>query len=207
VAKQPHPVQAWRRRCAHTRGVGQALLGLVLALGEYMDGGGRCGVSNARLAEDCEVSVRTIQRQLHQLHGLGLLGIDQAPGGHAVNRYQARPWDDTAVTPGRDTRVTPGSLEGRHPWRDPVTPVSPEVEGQKTIAGAPARAQAAPPGWVPEDDAEIAAIQAQRERDAEAAKVKSSSEGWGSEEARERAAEALSFAEQLGLGFKRKAEP
>ncbi len=171
----------------------------MLALGEYMDGAGRCGVSNARLAEDCEVSVRTVQRQLHQLHELGLLGVDQAPGGHAVNRYQARPWDDTRVTPRHDTAVTPSGSEGRHQWRDPMTPVSPEVEGQKTIAHG-----RAPEGWRPEDDSEIAAVQAERERERLARANGGSEGGWSDPGARERAAEALSFAEQLNLGYRRK---
>jgi len=174
-------VQVWRRRCARTRGVGQALLGLVLALGEYMDGAGRCGVSNARLAEDCEVSVRTVQRQLHQLHALGLLGVDQAPGGHAVNRYQARPWGDTGVTPRHDTGVTPDSSEGRHQWRDPMTPVSPEVEVQKVKNRAGANGPA-PDGWVPEDDAAIAAEFAARAA-AREDQARGEGEGWARPEA------------------------
>jgi hypothetical protein len=202
VAGQQHPVPAWRHELLAAPIDATAKL-VGLALSAYMDGAGRAQVSRSTIARGCSLAdVSTVKRAVHRLEVAGYLGIDRG-GGQDVSRYQLRSnggWPAPAAGATAPPVVGAGAPPGGG-WNGPVPGAAapPKVEGQKTSAHA-----RAPEGWLPEDDSEIAAIQAQRERDAAAAKVKSSSEGWGSEEARQRAAEALSFAEQLNLGYRRK---
>ncbi len=154
-----------------------------LALSTYMDGAGRAHVSRSTLARGCGLAdVSTVKRAVHRLEVAGYLGVDRG-GGHEVSRYQLRSnggWP--APRPGATAPPVVGAGAPPGGGWDATVPGAgqpPKVEGQKPLAHAGAGAQAAPPGWVPEDDAEIAAVFAQRERDAEAEKVKSGSEGFG----------------------------
>jgi hypothetical protein len=181
VAGQQHPVPAWRHELLAAPIDATAKL-VGLALSAYMDGAGRAQVSRSTIARGCSLAdVSTVKRAVHRLEVAGYLGIDRG-GGQDVSRYQLRSnggWPAPAAGATAPPVVGAGAPPGGG-WNGPVPGAAapPKVEGQKTSAPALAHA-GAPEGWVPEDDSEIAAVFAQRERDAAAAKVKSSSEGYG----------------------------
>jgi DNA-binding transcriptional MocR family regulator len=168
------------------------------ALSTFMDRYGYAWPSLVAIARRAGRSVRTVRRALRELERAGLLTAEQRHGKPAL--YLATPDTQvsgvaedtpvTAVTGGADTAVS----------RTPDTQVS--AEGVRRVQEGVARATPAPPGWVPEDDAEIRAVMAQREAARAAREDQDRGEGWADPERVANAREALHHAANLGIGYR-----
>lgn len=135
---------AWRQRVGNpTR---KAVL---IALADHADNTGVCWPGHDGIAEKCEVSRRTVIRQIEQLARDGLITVEHRRGQlgrQASNRYRLRVTEshsgtaqsDTGVTLDPESRVTFTTAQSDTGDHSRVTPVShePSIEPPKNQSAA-----------------------------------------------------------------------
>jgi DNA-binding transcriptional ArsR family regulator len=111
---------------------------ILLALADHADQDGICWPGHEGIAEKCEVSRRTVIRQIEQLARDGLVSVERRRGQfgrQASNRYRLRVTESHPA----DSRVTSTTVQSDTDDRSRVTPVShePSIEPSKESAAAP----------------------------------------------------------------------
>ena len=121
--------------------VGDAGAKLVLIkLADQANDRGECFPSQRTLAEECEMSRRTVQRKLELLYELGLVSAEQrtrSTGGSTSLLYTVGPVRQIDAPPGVTGDVPPAPLVSHH--EPPDEPSSPADAGEGAAVAPPAR--------------------------------------------------------------------